>query len=163
MKKLIESPNRQYWVWVTTPEFYWTENNEERTDLDPSLGESKAEGWWTCDRRTKRGDLILLYRTAPMKDIAYLIQAESNAYSLKDDENANEHGWQWGCDYRPLLKLPDPVALSELRADTTLRNWCAVRMQFQRKAFPIRREEWRALMKIACASNPKYQRWLRAL
>lgn len=163
MKKIIKNPNRQNWVWVTTPEFYWDENNKERADLDPSLGESDAEGWWTCDRRTNRGDLVLLYRTAPMKDIAYLIQAESNAYSLEDDEYAAAHGWQWGCDYRPLLKFSYPLALSELRADAVLRNWCAVRMQFQRRVFPIQPEEWCRLMTLIGDANPRQQKCLRTL
>lgn len=73
----------QYWVRVTTPGYYLEEDGSDRKDLDPSL-QSDPDGWWTCHKNTKRGDLILLYRTKPKMDAGYLIQAETDAYSIKE-------------------------------------------------------------------------------
>jgi hypothetical protein len=52
-------------------------------------------------RDTGRGDLALLYRTKPKMDLGYLIQAESDAYSIADDR----HAYERGCDYRVLYKF----------------------------------------------------------
>ncbi|MGH9893040.1 MAG: hypothetical protein ACREA0_13820, partial [bacterium] len=83
---------RQYWVWVTTAEHYAEEDGSDREDLDPAA-QSDPGAWWTCHRDTRRGDLALLYRTKPKMDLGYLIQAESDAYSIGDDRHASERGW----------------------------------------------------------------------
>ena len=160
MKTIINNPNRQYWVWVTKPDYYWEGHGQDRRILDPSVRMDRSGCWWTCDRRTLRGDLVLLYRTAPMKDLAYVLQAQTNAYS---DEEAQERGWAYVCDFEPLIKFDEPVSLASLREDEVLRDWCAVRMQFQRKVFPIEPDEWRRLMTLIGDENPKQQRWLRSI
>jgi hypothetical protein len=65
---------RQYWLWVTRPEYYLDELGNDRDDLDPESGidpESAPDcsGWWTCHKNTKIGDLIHLYRSRLKKDI----------------------------------------------------------------------------------------------
>lgn len=72
---------RQFWVWVTTPEFYAEEDGADRADLDPEFEQSN-DGWWTCHERTQPGDLVLLYRTAPRSDLAYLFEARSEGRAL---------------------------------------------------------------------------------
>lgn len=74
---------RAHWVWVTRPEFYLDDSGDERADLEPGNLEL-GEGWWTCHPDTRTGDLILLYRTAPKSDIAYLFEAASDARVLDD-------------------------------------------------------------------------------
>ena len=97
----LEAKARQYWLWVTRPEYYLDENGRDREDLDPASG-IDSDGWWTCHRDTKRGDLVFLWRSSPKKDIGYLIQSESDAYSIADD---NTHGWDYACDYQVLYKF----------------------------------------------------------
>ncbi|MBL0166731.1 MAG: hypothetical protein IPP85_06125 [Propionivibrio sp.] len=49
-------------------------------DLDPTADSAETtDGLWTCHRDTKAGDLILLYRSRPKSDIAYLMEARSGA------------------------------------------------------------------------------------
>jgi hypothetical protein len=72
---------------------------------------------WTCHKDTKKGDLVLLWRTSPKKDIGYLVQAESDSYSIVDD---NDHGWQYGCDYQMLYKFNHPISVKDLRNDPYL-------------------------------------------
>ncbi len=54
--------------------------------------ETDTEGWWTCDKKTKQGDLVFLYRAQKKRDIGYLIQAVSDAYDIRDDEFARRMG-----------------------------------------------------------------------
>jgi hypothetical protein len=112
---MMES-ERQYWLWVTRPDVYLDEDGSDREDLDPDSGVD-SDGWWTCHKDTKKGDLVLLWRTSPKKDIGYLIQAESDSYSIVDD---NDHGWQYGCDYQMLYKFNHPISVKDLRNDPYL-------------------------------------------
>lgn len=122
----MASPIRDgYWVWVTRPEVYLDEDGEDRRDLDPERG--YGDGWWTCHRDTEEGDLILLYRTAPKSDIAYLIRARSDAYSLLEEPVAAENGWKYGCDHEFIEKFARPLSLAEMKSDTALDGWGALR------------------------------------
>jgi hypothetical protein len=73
---------RNYWVWVTKPEFYSEPDGSEPAYLRPE-GPVDESGWWTCHKDTKPGDLVVLYRTAPRSDIAYLFEARSAARTLQ--------------------------------------------------------------------------------
>ena len=111
---MLEPNARQYWLWVTRPDVYLDEDGNDREDLDPNSGVD-SDGWWTCHKDTKKGDLVLLWRTSPKKDIGYLIQAESDAYSIADD---NVHGWEYGCDHQMLYKFDHPINVKDLRNDS---------------------------------------------
>src|SRR5262249_21324800 len=102
--KTIEAQERRYWVWITGPKYYLDEEGLDREDLDPQSGVD-SDGWWTCHRNTQKGDLALLYRSRLKRDIGYLIQVESDAYSIADDRYASDQGWDYACDYRILYKF----------------------------------------------------------
>ena len=87
-----DNVERQYWLWVTRPKHYLDEEGNDREDLDPETGKGVG-GWWTCHKNTGRGDLVFLWRTTPKQDIAYLIQAKSDAYSIID-QSLQQHGTQ---------------------------------------------------------------------
>jgi hypothetical protein len=135
-----------HWVWVASSEYYAEENGSDRNSLDPSM-QSDSGGWWTCHKNTIRGDLILLYRKKPKMDFGYLIQAESDAYSLSDDYYAVEQGWEYGCDYKVLYKFSNPLTLSDLRSDPYMEEWGAFRGNFQGKVFTIAPDMWHRLVK----------------
>lgn len=144
--------SRRYWLWITRPEYYLDENGDDRECLDPSSGTS-VDDWWTCHHDTKRGDLVLLYRTTPKRDFGYLIQVESNAYSIADDEHAIGKGWDFACDYRVLRKFNNPVTLADLRKDADFDEWGPLRAQFRRKAYRVAPEYWRKLMALIARSD----------
>jgi hypothetical protein len=139
------SATRQHWVWVTGPEYYANEDGSDREDLDPAVAPD-AGGWWTCHRNTRRGDLVLLYRTRPRSDLKYLILAESDAYSIADDEDAWDRGWDYGCDYRFLYKFREPLTLEDLRGDPYLEEWGALRANFRQRVYRIRMSIWKRLV-----------------
>jgi hypothetical protein len=143
---------RQYWLWVTRPNVYLDEDGNDRESLDPNSGVD-SDGWWTCHKDTKKGDLVLLWRTSPKKDIGYLIQAESDAYSIADD---NDRGWEYGCDHQMLYKFNHPINVKDLRSDPYFDEWGALKAAFRRSSFKISLEYWTKLNQLAAAYNPGY-------
>jgi len=97
----MENAERRYWLWVTRPDYYMAEDGMDREDLDPDSGVD-SDGWWTCHKDTQKGDLVFLWRTSPKSDIGHLIQTESGAYSIADDEYAAKQRWDYACDYQVL-------------------------------------------------------------
>ena len=154
-----ELTGRNYWLWVTRPEYYLDEDGSDREDLDPETGKA-AGGWWTCHKDTERGDLILLYRTTPKRDFGYLIQAESDAYSIADDDYASRQGWDYGCDYQVLYRFRDPVTLTDLREDSGLDDWGPLRAQFRRKVYNISPDYWEKITDLAAKKNADFAEFI---
>jgi tetratricopeptide (TPR) repeat protein len=150
---MSESNERQYWLWVTRPDYYMDEDGCDREDLDPTLG-ADSDGWWTCNKATKQGDLVLLWRTSPRKDIRYLIQVESDAYSIADD---NDKGWDYGCDYEVLYKFEHSLHVKDLRKNPYFDEWGPLRCSFQRSNFKLSLEYWAMLNNLLALNNPGYQ------
>lgn len=162
MVKGQKSNERQYWLWVTRPEYYLEEDGSEREILDPSHNVDGG-GWWTCHKDTQKGDLVFLWRTTPKRDIGYLIQAESDAYFIADDDYASEKGWDYGCDYRPLYKFQHPVTIQDLHQEPYLQDWGAYKAQFQRRVYRISLEHWTKLNQLAARKNPGYQEFIECV
>lgn len=150
---------RQFWLWVTGPTYYLDEDGSDREELDPSR-EADTEGWWTCHKDTQKGDLALLWRTAPKKDIGYLIQTTSDSYSIADDEYAAEQDWDYGCDYQVFYKFDDPVTIRDLRDDPYFDDWGPLRQKFRRRSFPILERFWNRLNRLASDRNPGYRTFI---
>lgn len=154
-----QTHERRYWVWVTRPEFYLNEQGEDRDGLDPE-NNFDWEWWWTCHKDTKKGDLALLYRSRLNRDVGYLIQAESDAYSVSDDENASRQGWDYGCDCRVIFKFENPMTLQDIRENPYLNDWGAFRANFQRRVYEIPLAHWRRLSQALSRKNPTYKKFL---
>lgn len=156
---MSEPDPRRYWLWVTRPDVYLDEDGNDREDLDPDSGVD-SDGWWTCHKDTKKGDLVLLWRTSPKKDICYLIQAESDAYSIADD---NEHGWEYGCDHQMLYKFNHPITIKELRSDPYFDEWGPLNCSFQRSSFELSKNYWDKLNQLAAQKNPGYLEFIEQI
>jgi hypothetical protein len=79
----------------------------------------------------------LARRTTPMMVVGYLIQVESDAYSIADDRHAYERGWDYGCDYRVLYKFGESDSLNDMRQDPYMDEWGAFRGNFQRRVYAV--------------------------
>ena len=156
MTKLREQ-SRQYWLWVTRPDYYLDEDGLERQDLDPSF-DNDTQGWWTCHKDTRQGDLVFLWRTTPKRDIGYLIQVMSDAYSIADDIYAAKRGWDFGCDYEVLYKFQFPITIQDLHSDPYFQGWGTYRGQFRRRVSRIDPAHWAKLNQLAISKNPEYGR-----
>jgi hypothetical protein len=104
------------------------ENGRDRADLEPTSSYTPRH-WWTCDKRTREGDQILLYRADQKKDIAYLIVARSDAYSLESEIGAVD-GWKWGCDFEVVERFNPGLTIAEMRQDAILVDWPALKKNF---------------------------------
>lgn len=156
---MAQEQGRRYWLWVTTPEYYLDEDGNDQECLDPESNVD-SDGWWTCNKATKEGDLVILYRAKLKKDLAYLIQTESDAYSIADD---NDEGWDYGCDYRVLYKFKNPIHIKELRKDPYFDDWPPLRAAFRRSNFKISDEYWVSLNQLAAAKNQGYQDFINQI
>ncbi len=159
MKQKNGSDERQYWVWIASPEHYLDELGNDRDDLDPESGYDPP-GWWTCHKDTREGDLILLYRSRIKKDFGYLMQAASKAYSLADNKYAALKNWDYGCDYRVLRKFKNPVTLQEVRANFHLHDWVAYTTNFRRRVYSITPKHWKRLNQMASSKNRGFATYL---
>jgi len=159
---MLEPNERRYWLWVTRPDYYLDEDGRDREDLDPNSGVD-SDGWWTCHKETNKGDLVFLWRTSPKKDIGYLIQAESDAYSIADDAYASKKGWDYACNYQVLYKFGNTIKVKELRENHYLDDWGALRCSFQRTNFRISPVHWTRLNQLASAKNPGYREFIEHL
>ncbi|MEJ7813441.1 MAG: PDDEXK nuclease domain-containing protein [Gemmatimonadaceae bacterium] len=123
--------------------------------------QSDSDGWWTCHKNTRQGDLVLLYRTSPKMDFGYLIQAESDAYSLADTEYEREQGWDYVCDYKVLYKFEQPITLKDIRRDPYMDEWGALRGNFQRSVYAVPESVWQRLLRHMEEAEPSFARFLK--
>jgi predicted RNA-binding protein with PUA-like domain len=149
-----------HWLWVTKPEFYADDDGTDRKELDPSSNED-ADGAWTCHADTQQGDVALLWRASPRRDIAYLIQVVSDAYAL-EDADSRKRGWSYACEYLVRAKFAQPIKLADLRSVPHLQEWGALRGNFQRSAFGIPDDHWARLVRLILKKNPRLAPTLRA-
>lgn len=154
------STDRQYWLWVTRREYYSEADGSDRADLDPNE-QSDSDGWWTCHRNTRQGDLILLYRTSPRMDFGYLIQAESDAYALASTAYEFRPEWEYACGYRVLYKFEHPLTLQDIRRDPYMAEWGALRANFQRRVYAIPSAMWERLLRHIEQGEPAFARFLK--
>ncbi|MCJ7443746.1 MAG: EVE domain-containing protein [Methanotrichaceae archaeon] len=155
LQEMIETPHN-YWLWVTTRE----------TAAGADLNEYRDATWtWTCDEKTKNGDLILLYLNSKGKAekgyhksaFCYLIQAIGDAGSIDDDPIWRERGWKYGCDCQVLYAFKNPVRYKDLEQDSELKEWEAYkRHNFQGRCFDIPENIWNKLDRMASEINPDY-------
>lgn len=151
--KNVGSKRSGYWVWVTRPEFYLDEDGSERADLLP--GDDWWDSVWTCHKDTKAGDQVLVYRTSPRKDIAYLFSAMSDAeaYSALPSEHEIFKG-AYVCEWSSVWKFENPLSLSQMRSDPELVNsFGALRGNFQKRAFEVSKDAWSCLVELLAATN----------
>jgi hypothetical protein len=90
--------------------------------------------WWTCHKDTVAGDLVMLYRSAPESDVAYILEATSNARLLERVEE--DDGFISFSRFRVLVQEADvskPDAYKKNgRFESFSDEWRAVRAEEQR-------------------------------
>lgn len=107
--------------------------------------------------------MVLLYRSRLKKDIGYLIQTGSDAYSIADDEVASSWGWDYGCDDKFIYKFDNPLTLQEMRENPYLQDWGAYRGNFQKRVYEIPLAHWKRLSTLLAAKNRGYKIFLSSI
>jgi len=109
---------------------------------------------WGANRHTRAGDLVLMYRTAPYSDIAYLFRAQTDA---RPAEKTATWRWDYAIELNDKLSLERPVTLAEMRAHPRLADWSLARnpQGALRRKRDIREEGyWEPLRGMLVARNP---------
>jgi len=105
---------KRFWVWVWSRDNYLDKNGEEHPEFDPSYKSSeRPDNWSTCHKDTRAGDLVLLYRSNPRSDIAYLWEARSNARIWRNHPVGTLTWRQWEKKFDAFVKVPRSVRYIE--------------------------------------------------
>lgn len=132
------------WVWVWRPDYYLEADGADREELEPGGTE-----WGTCHVDTEPGELVLLYRTTPRKDIARLLRTTSSA-RLNDEwtPSAAKSSWNYIADFDVLAKFDPPLSYAHLKSCRDLESWGALRKRFQGSFFGITPHQSDALWQL---------------
>jgi len=157
---------RQHWLWVAH-EDSWTVPGGSERNLGPPAKSTKDIGW-TCDPSAKPGDLVLSYRTSPRKDIKYLFEVMSKprrrpARSDRDMPGSERLPGAAECSWRSVFAFHTPLVIAEMRADRVLKDWGALRFNFQNRSFFVEPDIWKRLTVMLTSRNPGVGDALRAL
>src|SRR4051794_18182441 len=96
------------------PPKVWLYIADGRESKDLSTLDAIGYEEWGANRNTRKGDLILMYRTAPYSDIAYVFVAAGDAYPTEQSRNWE---WKWGIKITGGYRLPRAITRKELRSE----------------------------------------------
>jgi hypothetical protein len=154
---------KRYWLFYAGPENYLYEGG---------VCDLPTESFWSCEPKTREGDLILVYRksknqltvnalmnnfgmsrdtaikvtkTNVGKDFPVIWQATS------DSKRRSSWHWPYGCRIREERKISPPLQLDQLKAIPQLKKWEGLRYNLQargRSALEIPAFAWEIISKI---------------
>lgn len=153
--RLRERPLKQRRVWIFAVD---GRNVRDIWDL-----EHLDRLWWGANPNARRGDIVLMYRTAPFSDIAYVFRLSSTPRKSRPEDRADPAHVAHLSDK---LSLEHPIHLSELRSSRSLSPWSFSRMQqgVLRRVRDVRAEGyWGPLLRLFVSRNPRLATYLRAL
>ena len=82
--------------------------------------------WWAANPNTEKGDLILMYRSHPYSDIAYVFIAADDAQETKRTKSWD---WDWGVQITGGYRLRRVITLDEIHRNPALQHWSFVHQQ----------------------------------
>lgn len=91
-------------------------------------------------RSIRKGDRIFYYHTGKEKSVVAIAKAASDAY----DDPKDKTGRMAVVDVVPEKKLARPVALSEIKGDTSFASFALVRMS-RLSVMPVSDAEWKRI------------------
>jgi predicted RNA-binding protein with PUA-like domain len=95
-------------------------------------------------RSVKKGDRIFYYHTGDEKSVVGIATALGNAYADPSDKS----GKQSVVDVAPVKKLPRPVRLAEIKADSAFKDFPLVRIS-RLSVMPVSDAEWKRIVEMA--------------
>jgi predicted RNA-binding protein with PUA-like domain len=97
-------------------------------------------------RSVAKGDRIFFYHTGKEKSVVGVMKALAPAYP----DPADKSGKLYAVDVAPLEKLPQPVTLASIKADTSFASFPLVRMS-RLSVMPVTEQEWARIDKMSRA------------
>jgi predicted RNA-binding protein with PUA-like domain len=95
-------------------------------------------------RSIKKGDLVFYYHTGDEKAVVGIAKATTDAYPDPDDKTGKAHV----VDLRPVKKLPRPVTLSDVKADTRFADFPLTYMP-RLSVMPVSDAQWKWILAMA--------------
>jgi len=95
-------------------------------------------------RSVKKGDRIFYYQTGNEKSVVGIAKAVTDAY----DDPKDKSGKLAAVDIAPVKKLKRPVALAEIKADKSFRDFPLVRIS-RLSVMPVSDKEWAEIERMA--------------
>jgi len=151
-KKQIKRP-RRVWIFIAD-----SRNKQDLSDLD-----HLDAILWGSNPHTRQGDLVLMYRSAPFSDIAYIFTAASNPRPAASSDRVDAKYVIQLSDKVPLMR---PVNLKRIRDTSTLSKWSFARTAqgvMRRRKDLVEEGAWMSLRSLIIKGNPYVSRILRAV
>ncbi|MBC7933184.1 MAG: toll/interleukin-1 receptor domain-containing protein [Rubrivivax sp.] len=142
-------------VWIFMVDSRNSEDLRDLDHLDAIL--------WGANPNVRDGDIILMYRTAPYSDIAYIFSASSEPRLTRPEDRADPH---YVIELSNKFRLSRPLTLKEIRHNNLLSEWSFARYQqgAMRRKKDIKKEGvWNSLRSLLIARNPSLARVLKEL
>ena len=139
----VEGESRKVWVFVVD-----SDNKHDLNDLD-----HLDALLWGSNPNTRRGDLVLMYRTAPYSDIAYVFTAASDPRPAKRGDRTDA---KYVIQLTDKVRLIQPIHIQRLSNNQRLSKWSFVRNRqgiMRRKQDVIEEGAWPALRQRIVKSN----------
>ncbi len=95
-------------------------------------------------RQVRKEDRIFYYHTGDEKSVVAVAKAVSDAYPDPKDRS----GKLFTVDIAPVKKLPRPVALSEIKAKASFKDFPLVRIS-RLSVMPVSEKEWSEIEKMS--------------
>jgi predicted RNA-binding protein with PUA-like domain len=128
---------KQKWVYLADPKDYgYDELADDGGTVWDGVNNSRAQ---SNMRKAKKGDLVLIYHTAPDKAIAGIAKVTGEARPDPKSEG------KVVVDLEPVKKLKRAIPLAELKADVVMSTMSFLRMP-RVAVWPVTEEQWEAVM-----------------
>ena len=139
----------------------WLYMVDGRRNKDLAILDAEGFDTWRGNPGTKAGDLVLMYRTAPYSDIAYIFVAIGDAHKTTP---SRLWGWKNAVDLGDGFRLRRVIKLDELKNEPSLKGWDFLEIQrgaTSRKADLREQGVWRGLRSILESRDPELNRYLK--
>jgi predicted RNA-binding protein with PUA-like domain len=138
-------PRRQYWLVKSEPDaFSWAQQVEKGVEPWTGVRNHMAKANLMA---MQVGDLAFFYHSNIGKEIVGVVEVARTAYpdpTVGPDDPKGE----WVCvDVKTVGPMPQPVTLSEIKADPGLAELALVRMS-RLSVMPVSPEHWKKLCKM---------------
>jgi hypothetical protein len=132
-------------IWISIVDSKNLEDLRDLDHLDAIL--------WGANLNAKRGDLILIYRTAPYSDFSYVFRALSDARPTMPSDLADT---AFVIQLGHKVRFQNPVTLKEIKTHHVLKNWSFSKYQqgsMQRKKDIKEEGFWKSLNDLIIKKN----------
>lgn len=129
------------WIFLTDPESYHLDDLlKSKTEIWDGVGGTVAQKYLS---ELKKGDRIIGYHTAPGKCAYAVLEAVSAPY-----QNPKMTEKNLVIDVRGIRKLPHPVALAEMKANSKLKAMKLFKMFRPIAVSPLTAEEFQEILRL---------------